>query len=304
MRQLQKIKFIIPFLFVCVEVAGQKYVDIARFYYGNSSLNHFDNSDSTTRVKEIGLDITMPIVLNPSDAILSGLLYDRTQVRLFESEPEETISILGLRAGLSKKHSEKWSGTYILIPKIASDFESITWKDFQLGAIVLMKYTKRENLNYKLGAYYNSEFFGPMFVPLFGMYYLSANTRFEANLTLPFLADANYKLHEHIQVGINFFGQVRSFHLSQLPEGDHEGYVVKASNDLFAYLKFNLSKQISIQTKAGYSLGRSYRVYDESDKIIFGSILVRVGDDRQQLNTDFENGLVYQATVVYRFIQD
>jgi hypothetical protein len=80
--------------------------------------------------------------------------------------------------------------------------------------------------------------------------------------------------------------------------------VVKISNDLFGYLKFNLTKELSVQTKLGYSLGRSYRVYDESDKIVFGSVLIRVGDDRQQLNTDFSNGWVYQATVLYRFIQD
>jgi len=298
-------KILIPcLLLVAFGASAQDYVELAKVYYNNSALNYFENSDSSTRVKELGVDITLPIVINTSDAFLTGLIYDRTQVKLFESEPEETISILGLRAGLSKKHSDKWSGTYLLIPKLASDFESITWKDFQLGVIVLMKYTKRENLNYKLGAYYSSEFFGPMFVPLFGLYYLSPNKKFESNLTLPFMVDANFKLHDRVHVGINFFGQVRSYHLSEIPESNNEGYVVKASNDLFSYLKFNLSKSLSIQTKVGYSIGRSYRVYDESDKITFGSILIRIGDDRQQLNTDFSNGLTYQATLLYRFVKE
>jgi Domain of unknown function (DUF6268) len=301
---MKRSMFIITLLLLAVDALGQKYVDIAKFYYGNSALSYFENSDSSTRIKELGLDITIPVVMNTADAFLTGLIYDRTQTKLFESEPEETISILGVRAGLSKKHSDKWSGTYILIPKLASDFRSITSKDFQIGAIVLMKYNKRENLNYKLGAYYNSEFFGPMFVPLFGLYYLSGDKKFEINLTLPFMADANYRLHDRLNIGVNFFGQVRSYHLSQIPESSHEGYVVKASNDLFGYIKFNLSKGLCIQTKVGYSLGRSYRVFDESDKIKFGSVLIRVGDDRQQLNTDFSNGWVYQATLLYRFIQD
>lgn len=301
---MKKSIFIIFLLLFAGRAYGQKYVDIAKFYYNYSALNYFENSDSGTRIKELGLDITVPVVINPDDAILTGFIYERNQIRLFETEPEETFSVLGLRVGLSKKHSDKWSGTYMLIPKFASDFQGITSKDFQLGAIVLMKYNKNENINYKLGAYYNSEFFGPMFVPLFGLYYLSADKKFETNLTLPFLADANYKLHDRLNIGVNFFGQIRSYHLSQIPESSNEAYVVKATNDLYGYLKFNLTKELSLQTRLGYSLGRSYRVYDESDKITLGSVLIRVGDDRQQLNTDFSNGWVYQATLLYRFIQN
>ncbi len=301
---MKKCIFSICLFFFLIEGCAQKYVDIAKLYYGNSGVSNFENSDVGTRVKELGFDLTVPVVINSNNAFLTGLIYDRTQTKLFEEEPEETISILGLRAGLSKQHSNKWSGTYILIPKLASDFKSITRKDFQISTIVLMKYTKREDLNFKVGGYYSSEFFGPMFVPLFGLYYLSPNRKFETNLTLPFLADANYKLHERVHIGINFFGQVRSYHLSEIPESSKEGYVVKTSNDLFGYLKFNLGKSLSVQTKLGYALGRSYRVYDEADKIKFGSVLIRVGDDRTQLNTDFSSGWMYQAMLVYRFIQN
>lgn len=299
-----KSKFIIPLIFLASSAFGQKYVDIAKFYYNNSAFNYFENSDSSTRIKELGLDITIPVVINPDDALLTGFIYERNQTRLFETGQEETFSVLGLRVGLSKKHSGKWSGTYMLIPKLASDFEGISRKDFQLGAIALLKYNKNQNMNYKLGAYFNSEFFGPMFVPLFGLYYLSADKKFETNLTLPFLADVNYKLHDWLNIGVNFFGQIRSYHLSQIPDSSNEGYVVKATNDLYGYLKFNLTNELSLQTKVGYSLGRSYRVYDESDKITLGSVLIQVGDDRQQLNTDFSNGWIYQATLLYRFIQN
>ena len=169
-----------------------------------------------------------------------------------------------------------------------------------------MKYTKRDNLQYRIGMYYNSELFGPFCVPLFGLYYLSPSKKFEVNLTLPFLADMNYKLHDRLNIGVNFFGQVRSYHLTDISSdtGNTGGYVVKTTNDLYGYLKFNLSKGLSLQTRVGYSLGRSYRVYDENDKITFGSVLIQVGDNRQQLNTDFSNGFVYQLTLQYRLIQN
>jgi hypothetical protein len=300
---MKKYHIVIAFVFVTISASGQKYVDLAKMYYAISADNKFENSDSSTQIEEFGIDLTLPVVINASDVLLTGLIYERNTTKLFELEPQQTFSVIGLRAGFSRKHSDKWSGSYFLIPKLASDFKDLSGKDFQLGAIILMKYNKRDNLNYKLGVYYNTELFGPLIVPLFGLYYLSPDKKWEANLTLPFLADANYKIHERLHVGINFNGQVRSYRLSEIPESDHGGYVVKASNELFSYLKFNLGKSLSLQTRAGYSLGRSYRVYDESDKITVGSILIKVGDDRQQLNTDFSDGLVYQASLLYRFNQ-
>lgn len=95
--------FIILLLLSTANVFSQKYVDIAKFYYCNTAVNYFENSDAGTRVEEFGVDLTLPIVLNSSDALLTGLIYDRTKTKLFETEPEETISILGFRVGLSKK---------------------------------------------------------------------------------------------------------------------------------------------------------------------------------------------------------
>ena len=301
---MKKYLFFIPLLFLTVNVFGQNYIDIAKFYYSTTPLNNFENSSARTRLKELGLDLTVPVVINPSHAVLTGLIYERIETKLFESEPEEMISAIALKMGLAIEHSDTWSGTYILLPKLASDFDRITGKDFQLGGIALMKYTKRENMHYKLGLYYNTELSGPFVVPLFGLYYLSLDKKFETNLTLPFLADMSYKLHDRMNIGMNFSGQVRSYHLTKIPTNNNAGYLVKATNELWGYLKFNINKGISIQTKMGYSIGRSYRVYEEDEKITFGSVLVKVGDDRPQLNTDFSNGFVFQATLLYRFIQD
>ena len=301
---MKKYTSLLPILFLITNVLGQNYVDIAKFYYSTTPLNNFENSGARTRLKELGLDLTVPVVINPSHAVLTGLIYERIETKLFESEPEETISAIALKMGLAIKHSDTWSGTYILLPKLASDFDRITGKDFQLGGIALMKYTKRENMQYKLGLYYNTELSGPFIVPLFGLYYLSPDKKFETNLTLPFLADMNYKLHDRMNIGMNFSGQVRSYHLTKIPTNNNAGYLVKATNELWGYLKFNINKGISIQTKMGYSIGRSYRVYEEGEKITFGSVLVKVGDNRPQLNTDFSNGFVFQATLLYRFIQD
>lgn len=299
-------KFVILFflLLLIANAHGQNFVDIAKFHYGTSALNTFDNSDSKTRIDELGLDATVPIVINDAHAFLTGIIYERIRTKLFESNPVLTISSLAVKVGLSKKHSDKWSGSYILLPKLASDFKRIGRRDFQFGAIALFKYSKRENLHYKLGAYYNTELSGPFFVPLFGLYSISNNKKVETNLTLPFLVDVSYKLHPLLNIGVNFSGQQRSYHLNDPTPNAKGGYVVKSTNEVCGYLKFNLSKGLSLHTRMGYAMDRSYRVYDDSEKISFGSILLKVGDHRTQLNTDFSDGFIYQASMIYRFFQE
>ena len=160
-----------------------------------------------------------------------------------------------------------------------------------------MKIKKHDNLNYKIGLYYNSELFGPFFVPMFGFYYLSPNKKFEANVMLPLQGDVNYKIIPFMSIGCNYNGLNRSYHLN-----DYNGsYVSKFSNELYAYLKFDVTKKIIFQTKVGHSLGRKYKVYDENDKVDLGLPLLFIGDHRKQINTNFSNGLIFQFSFFYRF---
>lgn len=281
---------------------AQNYVDIARINYNTSALNKFEGSSTKTRVTEMGLDITYPIVLKNKDAILTGLSYERIDVKLMDTEGYQAISAIALRIGLNKIHNEKWSGTYVLIPKLASDFQQSSRKNFQLGALALLKYTKHDQLNYKVGLFINSDLFSPLTTPLFGFYYLSPSKNFEANVVLPQLVDLNYKLHKVVTVGLNFTAQVRSYRLSHITSTAQPGYVVKSTNELCGYLKFNLTKNLSFQTRVGYTLGRNYRMFDEEAKIDWAIMFVKFGDDRTQLNTRFADGLVGQGILLWRFI--
>ena len=208
---------------------GQNYVDLARFHYSNTPQNEFDSIGGNTNIEDLGVDITLPIKLNDSNVILTGLNLDQIKTKIHPLGNFQTISTINLKIGYNKKYSKKWSGTYMLLPKLSSDFKKISSKDFQLGALILMKYNKKENLKYNLGVYYNNELFGPFLVPLLGLYFKSQNDKFEANLTLPIWADMNYKLNSWLKVGTNFSAFVRSYHLSE-----NSVYVVKKSNEVSA----------------------------------------------------------------------
>ena len=44
---------------------------------------------------------------------------------------QESITGLTLKIGSNIKHNDKWSGTYVFLPKVSSDFKKIGQKDFQ-----------------------------------------------------------------------------------------------------------------------------------------------------------------------------
>jgi hypothetical protein len=167
-------------------------------------------------------------------------------------------------------------------------------------ALLYSNIKKRDNLNFKTGLYYNSELFGPLFVPMLGLYYQSPNKKLEVNIMLPLQADVNYQVLPFMNVGCNFNGQIRSYHLNHISDANPNTYVTKSTNELFAYVKFNVTKSICLQTKLGQSFGRSYKVYDEADKVSFGLPATFIGDKRQQLNSNFSNGMIFQVTFLYR----
>lgn len=294
---------LIFFLLIASQSAfSQQYVDIGKLFYANTPVNQFDTLTNSTRIEEFGLDLNIPVPLKSGHALLFGFYGEGITASVNPVEPNLTsVYTINPRFGINYNHSEKWTGTYLLLPKLSSDFKSIGSKDFQFGAIALLKYKKRQNFAWQFGMYYNGELFGPFFVPLFGFYHLSANERFEMNVRLPLAVDMNYKLQPWLKAGMEFSAFVRSYHLNEPYQSNAENYLVKASNELFAYLHFNVTDNILLKTKVGYSIGRNYRVYDIEDRVTWGLSAFRFNDERQQLNADFQDGLIFRAELIYRF---
>lgn len=303
MKTPKAISLTILAVLVTQVLTAQDYVDVARLHYATSTINGFDDGSDGSRLEEVGVDLTVPIVLNDRISILTGGIYEGIRTQLYPDKDKESIQSFTLKAGVNWTHSDKWTGTYVFLPKVASDFQNpLTRKDFQFGGLAMMKYSHKANLIYKFGVYGNSELFGPWVVPILGLYYLSPSKKFETNLTLPLSADMNYKLSSIFHVGANFFGLVRTYHLTEGVGGiaSDAGYVARSTNELYAYLRVNLGKSSIIQLKCGGSLGRSYRVYYEWDQVGFGVPLKYFSDTRKQVNKDFEDGMIGQVVFIYR----
>lgn len=281
---------------------AQQYVDIGKVHYANTPVNQFDTLTNGTRIEEFGLDLNVPIQLKSGHALLFGFYGESISTSVNPVEANLTsVYTINPRFGINYNHSEKWTGTYLLLPKLSSDFKNIGAKDFQFGALALLKYKKRQNFAWQFGLYYNGELFGPFFVPLFGFYHLSTDQKFEMNVRLPLSVDLNYKLKPWLKAGMEFSAFVRSYHLNEPYQNNPDNYLVKATNELFGYLHFNFTENILLKTKIGYSIGRNYRIYDIEDRATWGLSAFRFGDEQKQLNSDFQDGLLFKAELIYRF---
>ncbi|MBK8967491.1 MAG: hypothetical protein IPM36_12650 [Lewinellaceae bacterium] len=275
---------------------AQNYIDLFRADYTGSTGNAFEPGPGTSNIREWLVDANIPVPISKNNTILTGFQFEHIRVSVYPQEQAVAVKTLGLKLGLNQRYSNKWSGSYFLFPKFASDLQRYKSADFQFGIAVLFKLTQQENLHFKFGALYNTDLFGPFVTPLLGLYFQQA--KWEANVLLPSMVDLNYRLVAALKVGLRFNGMIKSFNLNTNFNGMQQ-YLARANNEIGGYLAWSFGK-VHLIGMIGYSIGRSYRTYARDDRINLGLSAIRLGDDRTQLNPDFKDGLVYKLSVLYR----
>ena len=279
---------------------SQDYFDIAKFTYTNTPPNNFSTSNGQTTVEEIGLELNFPIPINNKTILLTGLFSNRTRVKLDAKMSHTNLYVVGLNIGVNTIFNEQWSATFMNYSKLASDKITFSKKNLQAALLTLVTNKKRDDLKYNYGFYANTEKFGLLVVPIFGVYYVSPNKKFEVNLNLPIMADLNYKLRNNIWLGMKFDGLGTTYHINESIYSSSGAYVSKISNEIFGYLMFQLNNSLNINTKVGYAVRRNYEVYDANDKVKLTLGPFYFGDDRTRLNEGFENGVIFKVELLYR----
>ena len=295
-------KYRLSILFSCLFFIGytQNYFDIVNIAYTNTPKTDFEISNEQITVEELALELNFPIIINDKTVLLTGLFGNKTSVNLNANMPRTNLNVLGLNLGINKTFNDTWSATFMVFPKIASDQIEFTGDNVQVAFLSLFTKKKRDNLKYRYGVYANTEKYGIIVVPVFGLYYLSTNQKFEANLNLPIIADINYKINKKIWLGMKFDGLGTTYNLNEQNYSANGAYVSKISNELVSYLRFQLSKSIFLNTKVGYAIRRNYEVYDSNDKVDLALTAFYFGDDRTQLNERFKDGAIFKIELLYR----
>jgi len=287
-------------VFVCLQVHSQDYIDIASLSYMTTPSTTYEDDSSGNAINDWNIDLDFPIVLTKKTALLTGFTANQVQVYLGPTAVNSTnLSAISLRLGMNQTYSEEWDATYMVIPKIASDFTNGFATGYQWAVLALLSRTKSARVKYSYGLYMNTEEYGLMIVPILGGYFRSANNLWEARVLLPIKVDVNYTLNESLRTGLVFDGLGTSYSIQNMEYPDH--YVNRATNELYGYLQHKITPSLYARVKAGYSFLRSYKVYDSDDTISFSTASIYFGDNRTVLNTDVTDGFQFKAELVYRF---
>jgi hypothetical protein len=291
---IQLLFLILPFL-----CNAQEYIDLFSVNYGKSQKTTFENSSINTSISTFQTNLTLPVVLNEKYIAVTGVNFSSYSLQLFPDSNNNHLYSTNLRAGLSVKHSEHWSGLYLFLPKVASDYINVSSEDIYLGGLALLKYKRNENFGYGLGLYGSSEAYGMSVVPIVTFYYHSPNKRFEINAFMPNDADINYSLTDKTRIGVDFLGHGNSYKLTT--DNVRSNYVENNSIDFSSYVQRSvLDNKILLRLKLGYSLN-DFRVYPIDQKLDLQILALKFGDNRTRLFEDKSNTILLKMEAIYRF---
>lgn len=278
---------------------GQNSIDLANVYYRTSPFNTVKDSAHTYSLNTVAVDLKLPLVLNDKNVAIVGLDYQKNQIKSSANNRKNlAFSSMCLQIGLEHKWNATSKMLFMSITRLNTDFNSVGLDHMQQGGLVLGTTSHSTNFDWKYGAYYNAEFFGPMFVPLFGFNW-QMNDHWRLKLIVPLNFELAYQPKDNFVAGIRFDGVNASFRTNQDPL-QQVAYIDKADNNIWAFSEFEIGKNCWFHVKAGYSILRKYRVYESTEKMNWKLGPVNFGDDRPSVVSSFQNGLSCEARFIYR----
>ena len=208
-------------LFVSTRLFAQPNVDIVSFNSQHFVSNYSDSTKNKLYTKDNFLSVFLPVKFGKGNVFMLRINAEQlTVTRTSGVTQQYNLYSLGLPLGLQlQSKNEKWKYTGIFIPKLNTDFRDNLDYDLQIGGIGLITRVFNEKLQARAGLYYNSDFWGHFFMPLFGVDW-KVSDRFRMYGTLPGNYRFEFKLGKKLYTGIGFRSAQRSFRLQKKYDDD------------------------------------------------------------------------------------
>jgi len=245
----------------CTIASAQNYLDLARLNIGNTTLEDEDGNQETD-ITNVNLEFLYPTPINDKTVLITGFTVENTSLSPTSGASSESLTMTRLNLGAKISHNSKWTGTYLLLPKIASNFDDLGGADFQFGAIALLEYRHKNRFRTKYGLYSSSEEFGAIITPLLGVYYRTPNNKFYIDAAFPIRMEANYGLTKQLSLGADLRTSIKSYNL-----GGADTYVQEESIRFALYAGYSFMKeQLIVRAKAGLDT-TDYGLYNTGDTV-------------------------------------
>ncbi|MFI5142096.1 MAG: DUF6268 family outer membrane beta-barrel protein, partial [Bacteroidia bacterium] len=215
---LRKIVFVLAILLLSLKGGSQPYVDIVNTSVQSLQSNYKDAPQIKNSTTNYFLNITIPLVLDSQNTIIVRFYGEQLQSHIFDvnipvkdriNNLYSTLLPIGLQHETKNK---KWKFMGLVMPKLSSDFKAkVNSYDLQVGGYGLATYSVNKKLKIKAGLFYNREFFGNFFVPLFAIDW-DATDRLKLYGVLPTTYRIEYALvKQKLYTGLAFKSYTRSY---------------------------------------------------------------------------------------------
>ncbi len=250
---MKKVIYLLFFTALSLVASAQPYIDIASVYYQHSPAD-VSGSKSRMNTQLTSAFLNLPMQID-SDYIIINPVYENYRLNISsEADPLNLTAIYIPVAWVHQYKNQKWSTVLMAIPRLSSDLvKPLDGNDFQMGGIALATYKKKETLKYSFGAYYNSEFFGPYYMPLLGIDWNITN-KWNLFGTLPINLNLEYKMNKTVHAGFGLNLLTNSYRIQNKDFLRMDDYSAKFILDIY------MMKNQVISLEAGHSLFRQYRM--------------------------------------------
>jgi len=251
------------FCLMAAVATAQSYNEALRLEYLRSPV--FDADDAVQGINRWYANINFATPIKPDKTLFLASYEGRALSFDFAGE-RSLPTVYSNRLGLGAVHlwdDKKWRLLWLANAKINSDYEDITFdQDWQFGGTALLTLTKSEDLAFTIGGYYNSEFFGPFFIPILGVSW-QPKPRWFVYVLAPQQARVEYALKPRkLYVGFQANLFVSSYRLSEAFQND---YIEERFIDLNLFLDYYLTKNLVLFVQTGYPARLRYKYFSADD---------------------------------------
>ncbi len=281
--------FLYVLVLLPVSLSAQGFIDIARLDATRGLMgNDYDELNG------LNFALQVPILLPSKDAILTGFSMEGTGVEDAFSDYKARNMTLSLGANVSLGEGRPL--TVATFHRMNSDRFTVDGSAYQFALVALYTYQKKENAEFRLGFYTNTEFMGQLVTPLFGIdWKISPKIRFYG--VLPATGTLSFQQNDNWYIGADFLGVFQTYR----QPSDGNFYLQRAVNLMSIFSDYYLTDNIVFNVKVGFLVGSGYKLFEEGDKIDWALNLVKFGDNRTELDRIKTDGIVAKAGLVFRF---
>lgn len=256
---------------------AQNYMNILNLrHYIQPGITMQDSSYAMT-LTEIRFESALPLELKSGNVF--GIKPQFKSISLVGEEITlEDLKIYSIKLpvfAFIKWGDSKWSSYFDISPKLNTDFERVTGRHFQIGAMMIHYYEQKKDFYWQFGLFYNQDTYGPFFMPLFGIDWKIDERNYVAAL-LPAYVIYEYRLSQKVYTGFELELSGETYRLggsvyensfiSQLGENK-----LTFLTEPRLFLDYYLTKNWVFYVKPGFRLFQKYEHYTKSDERITDS---------------------------------